>query len=178
MTRILNVLCRLITVFVGVALAVMTVIMISLVVTRYFFSFSAPWSEEVTRYLMVWLVMLGGAMLVLFEDHITLHLFSNAQNSFVHRVRVLVIRLIVLGVGLITAWTGYKFAFSMMGIYASGSGLSMALPIFSIPISMTLITIFMAILILRDFTPEKALSDLPQQSEFMDGSFRPADGEE
>lgn len=179
MRKMLTPLCRAITVLLVLCLAGMTAIMVSLVLTRYLFSFSPAWSEEATRYLMVWLVMLGGAVLVLFDDHITLHLFHDRIGPRLQRLQGIFVRCIILVVGAITAWTGYGFAFSMWDVVAPGSGIRMTVPIMAIPFSMTLITAFAMILILRDLAAlmGRNASALPRQDEFMDGSFRPSEEE-
>lgn len=157
----------------------MAAIMNSLVITRYIFSYSPSWTEEVTRYLMVWMIMLGAATLALFDDHITLYIFSEKLGHRGKLVHGIVVRSIVLAVSALTAWTGYDFAFSMWNILAPGSSLSMTLPTIAVPVSMTLVALFSFYRILRDFvaliggTPPP----LPLQSDIMDGSFRPADSE-
>jgi C4-dicarboxylate transporter DctQ subunit len=45
-----------------VMMAVMTVTVIVQVFLRYLFSFSLSWSEEVARYLMIWVSFLGGSL--------------------------------------------------------------------------------------------------------------------
>jgi TRAP-type C4-dicarboxylate transport system permease small subunit len=45
-----------------VMMIVMTVTVIVQVFLRYLFSFSLSWSEEVARYLMIWVAFLGGSL--------------------------------------------------------------------------------------------------------------------
>lgn len=45
-----------------VMMIVMTVTVIVQVFLRYIFSFSLSWSEEVARYLMIWVAFLGGSL--------------------------------------------------------------------------------------------------------------------
>ncbi|MEZ5846788.1 MAG: TRAP transporter small permease [Geminicoccaceae bacterium] len=171
--------CRATAIFLFICMVAMAAIMNSLVVTRYFFSYSPPWTEEVTRYLMVWMVMLGAATLALFDDHITLYLFREKMGHRARLVHGIVVRAIVLAVAALTAWTGYVFAFSMWNILAPGSGLSMTVPTLAVPVSMTLIAIFAIIRILGDLRELAGGGppELPEQSDIMDGSFKPADPE-
>lgn len=58
---------KLIEVVIGVMLAVMTIIifyqvLIRFVISSFGFQISAPWTEELARYLMIWLIFLGGAV--------------------------------------------------------------------------------------------------------------------
>jgi TRAP-type C4-dicarboxylate transport system permease small subunit len=45
-----------------VMMIVMTVTVIAQVFLRYIFSYSLSWSEEVARYLMIWVAFLGGSL--------------------------------------------------------------------------------------------------------------------
>ena len=45
-----------------VMMAVMTITIIIQVFLRYVFSYSLSWSEEVARYLMIWVAFLGGSL--------------------------------------------------------------------------------------------------------------------
>ena len=159
-----------------VCLLSMTVVMNSLVVTRYVFSYSAPWAEEATRFLMVWLVMLGGAILMLFDDHISLNVFVGKLGPRARLVQAILVRSVVAAVAALTAWTGYGFTVSMLTVEAPGLGISVFWPTLAIPLSMTLITAFALLLIWRDVATLFGIrlrGELPRQSDFMDGSFKP-----
>jgi TRAP-type C4-dicarboxylate transport system permease small subunit len=47
------------------------------VFTRYILDFVPSWSEEVPRYLLVWITYLGAALAVKFKEHISLDVFFN-----------------------------------------------------------------------------------------------------
>jgi TRAP-type C4-dicarboxylate transport system permease small subunit len=155
----------------------MVVVMNSLVVTRYAFSWSPSWTEEVTRYAMVWMVMLGAGLLALFEDHITLYLFNEKFGVRTRAVINSLIRLLIAAISALVAWTGYKFAFSMSNILAPGSQMSMTVPTIAVPIGATMICVFSLLLIWNDLRRAfgAAPFTIPKQKLFMDGSFRPAD---
>lgn len=121
------------------------------------------------------MVMMGGAALVLFDDHITLYLFANKLGPRQVLIHGILVRAVVLGVSLLVAWTGYEFAFSMWSVVAPGSGVRMTFPVISIPICMTLTAAFSLLLIVRDLTSlfGGTPSSMPEQSTYMDTSFRP-----
>src|SRR5512139_1420801 len=50
--------------------AVMTAIIIMQVMLRYVFLYSLSWSEEVARYLMIWVSFLGASLAVRYGFHI------------------------------------------------------------------------------------------------------------
>ena len=80
----------------NVVLVIMTGVIVMLVTTRNFMGFSYAWSEELTRYLLVWLSMLGAAVLLRRDDHIALDLLPNALPSKARVGLVLALRLPVL----------------------------------------------------------------------------------
>lgn len=69
-------LCRLLEKYmrfcIGWMLLAMSVLAFTGVVTRYFFFYSITWLEEMTRYLMVWMTFLAGALAVGDESHINI----------------------------------------------------------------------------------------------------------
>ena len=79
-----------------VLLSVMTAVIVMLVFTRNFMGFSYPWSEEITRFLMIWLVFLGAAVLVRRDDHIAFDLLPKALSGARRSVVKLLIRLPIL----------------------------------------------------------------------------------
>ncbi|GKY87039.1 TRAP transporter small permease [Sinisalibacter aestuarii] len=179
MQRLFAGLCRVISVAQFLTLVGMSGVMISLVFTRYAFSFSPSWSEEVTRYLMVWSVMLGAVVLLFFDDHITLHLLESKLGPRLNRLRVLVVRVIILGVCLVTGWTSIGFVQQMSTVRSFGLGTSMLIATLPIAIAFWLMALVVLYQIVRDIVgPRSGATSLGiRQSDYMDGSFRPADSE-
>ena len=57
--------------------AVMTVIIILQVFMRYLFLYSLSWSEEVARYLMIWVSFLGASLALKYGFHIGVEFVTN-----------------------------------------------------------------------------------------------------
>ena len=55
-----------------VLLGFMVLIVFANVVTRYYLHFSLAWSEEVTRFMLVWLVFLGSFLAYINDEHLGL----------------------------------------------------------------------------------------------------------
>lgn len=169
--------CVVISVAMRVMLAVMFAIFISLVVTRYFFSYSPPWSEEVSRFLLVWISMLGAAVLVLYQDHFALHMLVQKLSPRMKLVHSLVVQIVILIVCGVVFYHAIPFAWSARDVIASGSGMSMFWPKLSVPVGMGLMIVFVLVSIL-DILRQlggQAHSMLPPQTILMDSSFRQAD---
>lgn len=59
------------------AMSVMLVIIFAQVVTRYFFSYTPEWSEELARFLFVWVVFLGSALIMGEGGHLAVQFLPN-----------------------------------------------------------------------------------------------------
>jgi len=177
MKSVLHTICAAISVVIVALFVVMTAVMFSLVVTRYVFSWSPPWSEEVTRYAMVWLVMLGSAMLTLFDDHIALHLLSERLTGRARKIQKIFSLLVTIGVSAVVGWIGFGFSLSMTRILSSGSGWPMTVPTFSVPFGAILIGLFALLRLTIEMLPgdDRSPAWMPKQFRYMDSSFRTAD---
>jgi TRAP-type C4-dicarboxylate transport system permease small subunit len=90
------------------AAAIFAIIIVT-VVTRYGFSYVVSWSEEVPRYLLIWISFLGAAACVDLRDHIA---FDYLYKRFPARLRALVqllINLAIFGFGWIMLVYGVRF---------------------------------------------------------------------
>jgi TRAP-type C4-dicarboxylate transport system permease small subunit len=176
-TAAIRITCTVISTVMRIMLAVMFVIFIALVITRYFFSFSPPWSEEISRFLLVWISMLGAAVLVVYQDHFALHMLVQKLPPRLKMIHSLVVQIIVLIVCCVVFYHSIGFAIAARDVVAMGSGLSMFWPKLSIPVGMGLMVVFGMISI---FDTIRMLggareSFLPPQSLFMDSMFRQTD---
>ena len=62
------------------ALAVMCIVSFVAVISRYVFNDSLTWSEELTRYIFMWVVFLGTAIGVRTRAHIAVDVFLSKQG--------------------------------------------------------------------------------------------------
>jgi len=63
---------KVISYLVLVLLALMVIIVFANVVSRYYLHFSLAWSEEVARFMLVWLVFLGSFLAYVNDEHLGL----------------------------------------------------------------------------------------------------------
>lgn len=162
-----------IAVIITILLVVMLATMSGLAFTRYVFSWSPSWTEEVTRYCMIWIVMLGGAVLVYFDDHIALYFTIGSGSQRAKTLQRLFSRAVMLGTTGLIVWTGYKFALSQSNFTTAGTGISLLIPTASVPISaamMFLITLYRTWIDLLKLAGRPHPEDI-HQAKYMDGSF-------
>ena len=109
-------------------------ITISAVFTRYVLNFVPSWSEEIPRYLLVWITYLGAALAVKFKEHISLDVFFKLMPLRVRQVGHLLLNglmvivatiMVVYGIGLV----GHFGDDLMESIPVTNFWLYMAMPI-------------------------------------------------
>lgn len=100
---------------IGWMLILMSVLAFTGVLTRYFFFYSIPWLEEATRYLMVWMTFLVGALAVNDESHINIDFAPNFFNKKVKHMDANIILniLILIGIGCFAYFNFFQIGASM-----------------------------------------------------------------
>jgi TRAP-type C4-dicarboxylate transport system permease small subunit len=71
------------------------------VFTRYLLNYVPSWSEEVPRYLLVWISYLGAALAVKYKEHISLDFFFNLMPVRARQVGHLILNVLIGTVGVI-----------------------------------------------------------------------------
>lgn len=92
-----------------VLLATMAVLVIANVVSRYVFSHSFTWVEEVTRYMMIWAAFLGAGLALRVGGHIAIDSLASALPAAGARVvRVLIVAVLAATLAVIV-WLGVEY---------------------------------------------------------------------
>ena len=114
------------------ALCVLLIAMVGVtftqVVFRYALQTSLSWSEEVARFLLIWLASLGAAYAFKTRSHFALRfVVQRLELSSQRRVATLVT---LLGTTFLTVfcWQALRFTIEVRGMTAPATGLSMAVP--------------------------------------------------
>jgi TRAP-type C4-dicarboxylate transport system permease small subunit len=71
------------------------------VFTRYILNFVPSWSEEIPRYLLVWITYLGAALAVNYKEHISLDIFFNLMPVRGRQIGRLILNGLIAIVGVI-----------------------------------------------------------------------------
>jgi TRAP-type C4-dicarboxylate transport system permease small subunit len=94
-----------ITTVVKVAMITMTCVIFFIttitVFTRYILNFVPSWSEEVPRYLLVWITYLGAGLAVKYKEHISLDVFFNLMPLRARQVGAMILNVLIAIVGVI-----------------------------------------------------------------------------
>jgi TRAP-type C4-dicarboxylate transport system permease small subunit len=117
-----------------VFLALMSLIVIVQVFSRYIFNFSFVWAEELVRYLMIWMVMLGSALVQAKNEHIRIDFFPMLAGARGRRVMEIFFRLATLVFLVIITFKGFKVSWFNQLFESSGLRISMLWPTLAIPL--------------------------------------------
>ena len=85
------------------------VIVIAAIVARYGFGRAVSWTEEVPRYLLIWVSFLGAAVCVVKREHVGFELLFDSLPPRLRRAMAIFIGLLILGFGWITLRYGIVF---------------------------------------------------------------------
>src|SRR5690625_3840382 len=105
-----------IEVLIGVILLVMTIsifiqVLVRLGFTYFNISFSVPWTEELARYLLFWLVFLGAAIGIRKSRMISMKAILTILPSNVTKALIVLVNIIELTFYVILIKLGYNWAF-------------------------------------------------------------------
>lgn len=142
--RVADGLCRGVEILCNAMLAVMTAVIAVLIVSRNFLGFSFPWSEELTRFLLVWLSMLGAAVLLWRNDHIRLAILADYLPPRAELLLSFVLRLLVLAFLVILLHQSWITAEARAVVRAPALGISMRIPYLALPVG-ALLMIFVTL---------------------------------
>jgi TRAP-type C4-dicarboxylate transport system permease small subunit len=129
------------------------------VFTRYLLNYVPSWSEEVPRYLLVWISYLGAALAVKYKEHISLDYFFNLLPIRARQVGHLILNVLIAIVGVI------MLVFGIGLVRQFGDDLMESIPVknfwlyLAMPISGGLIVLY----IIRDTT--RGILGLGEQKE-------------
>ena len=118
------------------------VIIVVTVITRYGFNYVLSWSEEVPRYLLIWISFLGAAVCVDLKDHIA---FDYLYKRFATPVRAtvqLLINAAIFGFGSIMLIYGIRFVQAFGGDFMESIPFTNVWYYTALPVSGALIMLY------------------------------------
>jgi len=127
----------------------MFVVVLAQVVFRYVLSHPLPWSEELARYLMVWVACLAASEAYARGNHVGVTLIVNAVRPRQRKMMILIIHLAVCVLMGVVVYQGFKLSFMVGDQLSPAMELSMTWPYLSVPVGAVLIFIQAAALIFK-----------------------------
>lgn len=124
-----------------VVLMIAAVVIVAMqVITRYLLKIPLPWSEEIARYMFLWLTWLGASYATKERRHVSIDVVYSRLNKNGKVICTVVFTVVWIGFLAMMAYLSAKLTFSVAsgGQIAVGSGLPMWVPYASIPTGMTM----------------------------------------
>ena len=121
------------------------------VVLRYGFASSLPWPEEASRYLMIWVVMLAGSLLVRDDQLVRVDFFDAFWPKRMLGYRNALFRLLLVGLLAVLVWKGLDNAMFGMRRKSVTIGISFFWIYLAVPVGAGLMMVQMLALAIKDF---------------------------
>ena len=139
--------------------AAMTVIVLLGIFFRYVIGNALPWTEETSRYLMIWMGFLGTGVALREGSHVAMSLFLDKAPPPLRRVMTQVIHCLSLFFLIGVIWAGGVLAWTISSQITPVLRISMAWPYLAIPVGCLLIALEMVALMLADPEAQGTCSD-------------------
>jgi len=125
-------------------LAAMTIVVVVSITMRYVFNSAPSWSEEVTKYLFIYLIFLAAAQGVRYRVHVRIDTLERALKGTALTVVQTVSRLLLFVLLLAIAYYGFEIVGSTMRQASPALGIPMGLVYLALPVGAILSMVFMA----------------------------------
>lgn len=153
--RISDVLGFLASLVARVMLAAVVAMLVVQVGLRFGFSYSLPWPEEAARYLLIWIVMLAGSLLVRDNELVRVDFFDGIWPERWLVYRNAVFRLLLAVMLCVLAWQGWEQASFATRRTTTALQISWFWPYLAIPVGAGLMLIQMFAVTLREVVTGK-----------------------
>lgn len=124
----------LLTALTAVLLAGVVLLVVYQVYLRYFLRHSPRWTEEIALLLMVWLAMVGAALVHRHREHVAVELVVQALPAGARRGVGRLVELLVLAFGVFMVLEGWRLTRASMSQVLAGSQLPIGYLYLGIPI--------------------------------------------
>ena len=119
-------------------LGLMIVVIWFEVVERYFLHLGMTWTEELSRYLMIWAALLAVSCGAYYREHIGLSIIQRFLPPLGVKILQISLDLISLAFFLFLAWYGIGMTKAGLGQFATIFGITMVVPFAAVPVSSAL----------------------------------------
>lgn len=107
--RLIDVLCRIEEYIAIVCLIVLIVITTLGIICRYFLNQPLVWTEELARFVFIWLISVCVGYCVTKKDHVKVEMFVNMMSAKAHRIVDIVLSFMTFGFFLYLLPYSFKF---------------------------------------------------------------------
>lgn len=138
--------------FLNFSVALMGLVLFIQIVMRYIFNQPLIWSEELARYLFIWMAFIGIGYGVKYDLHIKMEAFLQIFPPKVQQVVVIITEVVaILFLGLVLI-PGVQFAIHTGHVPSSAMGIPMYWVYFAFPVGLILGMLRMMISVVQQFS--------------------------
>lgn len=150
-------------VMLGILLLAATAMVFANVVLRYFFNYALSWSDEVTKYAMLWLVFLGSGVAAREGLHISMEVLLTLLSKRGQRLNAVLVNLSCAVLSAIVGFLGFRLAMAVRALDQVGpaSGVPVFLVYLAIPVGCLLMTLGFWEVGLRVLRKDQGLPETP-----------------
>ena len=134
-----------------ILLTILVLVVLIAVFFRYVLDDSLSWSEEVARYLCVWVGFIGASVALNRRVHIGVEFFVDRLPAPLKRRVKLAVEFVILGLLLFITYFGIELVVFQIPQRSSALLISMAWPYASVPVGTALMIVQCFTLILEDW---------------------------
>jgi TRAP-type transport system small permease protein len=146
---------KIVKVIASVMLAIMSVLIVLQVIFRYILESSLPWSEELSRYLMVYIVFFGAALSLRYRQMIAIEFIGEKLPAVARKyLNIVVLFICVVFFGVLFKM-GLDMTEQVKMQTAASTQISMSIPYAAIPIGAILLMLNAIACLLEDMSTKK-----------------------
>lgn len=150
MQKFENILFKFIYYLCAFLMFLMVTIIFSQVVARYIFHHSLYWSEEIGRYLFIWITFIGAALALREKAHVAIDSFVKMMPVFLQKVVRIIAFLAMLAFSLVMTYTGWN----MLQYGAHQVSAATQMPMYYVYLVLPVSGLLIAFYILKNFYEE------------------------
>lgn len=128
---------------IGILILIMSLLAFAQVLSRYVFEFPLPWIEELTRYLMIWMVLIGAALGVGQKAHLGVEIMEFLLSPGKQRVLNALLMGLIMILGLVLFIVSSLFALDQIDVGQLSP--AMQIPMASVTAALVVGTLLMTI---------------------------------
>ena len=117
----------------GLGMITTSIIVFANVITRYIFDFSLVWSEELARYIIVWVTFFGISSCARYDEHVKVDLLINKSKGKFKYILNVIIRAITLVTSIYLSYI--SIIYTLKQFTSGNKSIAIAIPIWVIYIS-------------------------------------------
>lgn len=137
------------TIFILTALMFLAVI--AQVFFRYVLAAPLPWSEELARYLMIWVACLAASEAYHQKSHVGVNLLSDLLPVKLRRWLHQIVHLVILVLMLVIIYQGFTLSWLLLDQMSPALGIPMTWPYLSVPVGASFIALHTITFLVQGF---------------------------